>query len=256
MRRLALIMALSTLIGSAAAADEPPVIFSSGDQQVALIELFTSEGCSSCPPADRWISRLKRDPQLWRDYLPIAFHVDYWDYIGWPDRFASERWSNRQRAYAREGGVHTIYTPGLFLNGAEWRSWRGLDRPDIQSKPAGALVVEVDDSSLAVAFNGEGFPGYGDLTVHVALLGMGLSSEVAAGENRGRRLAHDFVVLEMVSKPLAKQEHRYSAELPLPESDLEAPQYALAAWVSVGGRQAPLQATGGLLPAENRVAGR
>jgi len=249
----ALVFILSDAI---AAGDEPALVFTSGDSQVALIELFTSEGCSSCPPADRWLSGLTRDPKLWRDYLPVAFHVDYWDYIGWPDRFARRDWSDRQRRYAREGGVHTVYTPGLFLNGSEWRDWRGLDRPDVAGAPAGALVAELSGGRLAIAFNGDGFPGYGELTATVALLGMGLTSDVDAGENRGRVLRHDFVVLGLSSKTLDRQGHRYTATLALPASDVVAPRYAFAAWISPAERQAPLQAAGGWLPKRHAVASR
>ena len=91
--------------------------------QVDLIELYTSEGCSSCPPADRWVSSLQNEPGLWRDFIPVAFHVDYWDYIGWPDRFASPAFTARQYVYAQQQSMRTVYTPGFFNNGKEWR-WR------------------------------------------------------------------------------------------------------------------------------------
>ncbi len=78
---------LVLLGGSQASADT--LHLASGDTRVNLLELYTSEGCSSCPPADRWLSGLRQDPRLWRQLVPVAFHVDYWDGIGWPDRFAS-----------------------------------------------------------------------------------------------------------------------------------------------------------------------
>src|SRR5688572_1610666 len=91
-------------------------------QQVHLLELYTSEGCSSCPPADRWLSDLKDDPGLWKNFVPVAFHVDYWDHLGWKDKFARAAHTSRQRRYADEWGANTVYTPGLVLDGAEWRS--------------------------------------------------------------------------------------------------------------------------------------
>lgn len=97
--------------------------FSSGEKQTALLELYTSEGCSSCPPADRWLSSLKSKEGLWEEFIPIALHVDYWDYIGWQDRFASKQYSQRQRQYAREQSLKTVYTPGFVYNGKEWRNW-------------------------------------------------------------------------------------------------------------------------------------
>ena len=116
----AAILVLLAAQGAGAATVEP-LEFASGRSRVALIELYTSEGCSSCPPADRWLSKLRNERQLWRDYVPIAFHVDYWDYIGWRDRFAHTEYSNRQRQYQREGGTGVVYTPGFFNNGEEWR---------------------------------------------------------------------------------------------------------------------------------------
>src|SRR5713226_2490390 len=70
-------------------------VFESGPQKIHLLELFTSEGCSSCPPAEAWLSKLKSDPRLWKDFVPLAFHVDYWDRLGWRDRFSSRAWTER-----------------------------------------------------------------------------------------------------------------------------------------------------------------
>ncbi len=90
--------------------------FTSTDKRVSVLELYTSEGCSSCPPADEWLSKLKQDDRLWSEIIPLAFHVDYWDYIGWQDPFANKRYSQRQRQYARDKNVRTVYTPGTLLN--------------------------------------------------------------------------------------------------------------------------------------------
>src|SRR5438477_9939189 len=74
------------------------MVFESGPARVHLLELFTSEGCSSCPPAEAWMTKLKDNPGLWHDFVPIAFHVDYWDHLGWRDRFAAKEWTARQQA--------------------------------------------------------------------------------------------------------------------------------------------------------------
>src|SRR5687768_10063986 len=74
--------------------------FQSGPNRTALLELYTSEGCSSCPPAEAWLSRVKSDARLWKEFVPVAFHVDYWDYLGWRDPFGMANYSERQRAYA------------------------------------------------------------------------------------------------------------------------------------------------------------
>src|ERR1043166_2112982 len=106
--------------GSATAAT---TTFESGDTQTALVELFTSEGCSSCPPAEKWLSAFKSNPDLWKKTVPVAFHVDYWDHLGWTDRFAKPEFTVRQQRYAAGFGGDSVYTPGFVINGKEWRGW-------------------------------------------------------------------------------------------------------------------------------------
>ena len=233
------------LIGTVMA--EPTWQFTSGDQQTTLIELYTSEGCSSCPPADRWLSELTSDEKLFRDFVPVAFHVDYWDYIGWRDRFADGNHSQRQRRYALEGGTRSVYTPGLFQDGKEWRGWWRGEEPAGRHASVGQLRLEVDGDLVRVSYNDTGTAPRAELAVHVALLGMALESRVTAGENEGRTLHHDFVVLGLRSTPLNAAGRRFGAELPLPVTDTDAPRLAIAAWVSTLDRQAPLQSVGGYL---------
>ena len=219
--------------------------FSSGDKPVALIELFTSEGCSSCPPADRYLSTLKADDGLWDEFVPVAFHVDYWDYLGWDDRFASSTYSTRQRIYAEEGGVRVVYTPGFFSDGREWRRWRTTPRPARDDRAHGVLEADVKAKTVDIRWSGDT-----DAAIplaHMALLGMSLSSSVGAGENRGRNLEHDFVVLDLQTIPLNVVASGFAATTDIPESEVKADQRALAVWVTDGKSQAPLQATGGFL---------
>lgn len=84
-------------------------------EPVVVVELYTSQGCSSCPPADEFLSMLASDPRI----LPLALHVDYWDYIGWEDKFALAQFTDRQKAYAHAVGSRTIYTPQLIIGGAD-----------------------------------------------------------------------------------------------------------------------------------------
>ena len=217
--------------------------FSSGNEAVSVVELFTSEGCSSCPPADRWLSGLKSDQGLWSSFIPMAFHVDYWDYIGWKDPYASRANSQRQRRYAAEYSERTVYTPGMRLNGKEWRAWRngnGVNKNVATS--VGVLSFQMNsDYSFNAEFSAEELEG---LQLNVAILGMGLEQKVTRGENSGRTLKHDFVVLETSSFASAEL-GKWSGKLSKPTS--VASQYAVAAWVSPAGRQSPIQATGGLL---------
>ena len=218
----------------------------SGERQVALLELYTSEGCSSCPPADRWFSKLKADRQLWSDIVPVALHVDYWNYIGWTDRFSKASHSDRQREYFRNGGARATYTPGFFSNGKEWRGWFSGDALETTRPPVGNLALGLDGYSIAVQFsplvNIED-----DLIVNVAVLGMGLESDVRAGENNGRKLQHDFVVLNIQSFDLLDSAGGYKAIAEIDDISTEAERLALAAWVSTRTNQKPIQAVGAYL---------
>jgi len=221
--------------------------FESGEQQVQLLELYTSEGCSSCPPADRWLSSLKNEDALWKEIIPVAFHVDYWDYIGWRDRFASREYSQRQRRYAAENSEPTVYTPGVRFNGEEWRSWRnsssGRPQQSGQVAFAGNLTIDISpEGSFTATFDDqlESSPPL----LNIAVLGMGLSSQVKRGENKGRELKHDFVALEL-ARFSTNDSGNWSGKLPVPK--IKANRYALAIWVSSGSELRPLQATGGLL---------
>src|ERR1700756_5656843 len=87
------------------------VQFQSGPKQVGLLELYTSEGCSSCPAAEDWLTRLRRSASLWKEFAPVAFHVDYWDSLGWKDKWSNAAFTKRQRAYAEAWRSDNIYTP-------------------------------------------------------------------------------------------------------------------------------------------------
>ncbi len=250
MRTVGVIAMFSTSLLAAsvgAGADVSTITLDSGNRRVVLIELFTSEGCSSCPPADRWLSGLEGEPGLWSEFVPIGFHVDYWDYIGWEDRFARREYSDRQRRYAQEGGSRSVYTPGMFADGKEWLGWRRGGPSASDSPSAGKLEIRVQGDEVSAAFDADEHDGAA-LVLHLALVGMSLETEVRAGENRGRTLEHDFVALGVTSTPLEWVDGTFEANASLPTSDFVVRDRALVAWVSTNGSQAPLQATGGFLP--------
>ena len=116
--------------------------FQSGDGQTMLLELYTSEGCSSCPSAETWLSRLKQSPKLWQDFVPVAFHVDYWDYLGWKDPYATKAYTQHQHDYAAQWRSRSVYTPGFVLDGREWRGGLGHeDLPRASNKRHGVLTA-------------------------------------------------------------------------------------------------------------------
>jgi len=223
--------------------------FNSDNQRVNVLELYTSEGCSSCPPADRWLSKLKDDKRLWKQLIPLAFHVDYWDYIGWQDRFAKPNYSQRQRIYARQNSLSTVYTPGMLLNGEEWRSWFYLRQLSLEkSNPPGILQARLQDNHLKVEYIPNSTEHDGNMVLNIAILGFGLSSQVDAGENRGRKLKHDFVVLAHTMNKMRKQPNGYSLDkITLPKSEPQAKRKGIAVWINRENSLTPIQATGGWL---------
>jgi hypothetical protein len=222
-----------------------PMKYESGETPATLVELFTSEGCSSCPAADAWLSRLKRSPDLWQRVVPVAFHVDYWDGLGWPDRFATAANAARQRRYAVKWGTDSVYTPGLVLNGRESRDWfRDETIPEPPPGKVGRLSLTLHDAQAAVVFTRSG--GGAPLSVELALLGSDLESNVTRGENRGRKLHHDFTALHFVSAPLHRDGDRFTASISLPAKPRKAAA-AIAVWVVSREATPPIQATGGWL---------
>lgn len=162
----------------------------SGERITPVIELYTSEGCSSCPPADRWLSSLKEQA-----VVAQAFHVAYWDYIGWKDRFADPTFTARQRELASANGLSGIYTPQLVRNGRDWRGWQTALQ-GTGSQPIALASIALRRSEGADGFEAVVTPkrvsaawkAYWTVTEHDH------SSRVSIGENAGEFLKHDFVV--------------------------------------------------------------
>lgn len=223
----------------------------SPETQTALLELFTSEGCSSCPPAEKWFSGLAESPRLWKDFVPLAFHVDYWDRLGWKDPFASRAYSDRQRKYAASWRSGSIYTPGLVRNGEEWAGWHdGRELPGPSGTRVGILRANSDDlQHWRIDF----VPSDGDLKAfqaHIAFLGFKLNSKVTAGENEGRTLNHDFVVLAFSRAPLSKSGAAFQGQVKLPSTAPPKGRTGVAIWVGADQNPKPLQALGGWLPSQ------
>ena len=235
---IAIALVLPALAASQSAQVRGPV------SRVTLIELFTSEGCSSCPPAERWLNGIEARSDLWRRVVPVAFHVDYWDYIGWPDRFATREHSRRQRAYRDVGHVGSVYTPGLVVGGREGRGWfrdrRLVLPPDVE---VGSITVDARDGGFAAVFE-PAVEVPKSVELHVARLGFDLVTRVGAGENHGRTLEHSFVVLGWSRHRMRRDGTGFEASGSLPPASNAAPREALAVWVSVPGDPFPIQAAG------------
>ncbi len=201
--RTALVLFLLALSAPALAT---PCGAQSGPHTTALVELYTSEGCSSCPPAERWLSSLGAKRYAPDKVVPLSLHVDYWDYIGWKDPYAQARFSGRQRKLTQLQRLALVYTPEVMLQGREFRAWGSPSFDEalmrINAQPARArLVLQIDAAkkdALAVEALAEILePSQrADAVLYLASYESKLSSQVSAGENKGLTLSHDYVVLE------------------------------------------------------------
>lgn len=207
-------LALAALTAAACAAHAavPACSARSAAHTVALVELYTSEGCDSCPPADRWLSSLFARGYTGAQVVPLALHVDYWDYIGWKDPYAKRQFSARQHKMAKLGRATFVYTPQVLLQGRDFRGWA----TDAFAKSVAAINARPARAALSLAIRSIG-PGGAEVelaagladaaardhtVVYAAAYENKLASDVRAGENRGRRLEHDFVVREWLG-PIA-----------------------------------------------------
>jgi hypothetical protein len=234
----------SNAVERSASAGTPAKIIQSTAKQVALIELYTSEGCSSCPPADKWLTSLKSSPDLWKRWVPVAFHVDYWNYLGWDDDFAKPAFSQRQRLYGRQESIST-YTPGFIVDGREWRGWfrgKSLNKMNFVDEP-GVLKATIDGAQVSVEFAPKISPGQKE--IHWALLGFDYKRPIRGGENRGRQLVHDFVVVDQGRLNGVANGNKWTGDFVYQTSQVPAAkQYGIAIWVSEPGRVKPIQAVG------------
>jgi hypothetical protein len=228
---------------SACRADSPA-------HRVALLELYTSEGCSSCPPADEWLRGLARDGFDTDRVVPLALHVDYWNYLGWRDPFSSPRFTRRQRILAAQNRSPTVYTPGLFLNGREWRGWHRNELPArlaalAEERPAASIHLDASASGDTLHLRGE-VHGLRDAhkraVLFLVVLENNLVTEVGAGENAGRRLRHDHVVRYLsAGLPMGREAPNFDHAVALPASWKHA-DLAIAAFLEDGANAEVLQA--------------
>lgn len=209
-------------------------IYFESKESTRLVELFTSQGCSSCPIAERWLNKFADNSQLWVDVVPVAFHVDYWDQLGWKDIYASPKYSTRQRTYHARGNVKSVYTPGFLVNGQEWRGFysrTALPSTSLAGKLSAVLnPADISDPQrrlLNVDYTAAKNTLSASEKLHVAVLGVNIETQIQRGENAHRKLMQNFVVLEHFTLEAT------NTKLPI---DYErylrrAPKLALAIWV-------------------------
>jgi hypothetical protein len=201
-------VALLAMLGTAPSALSSQCAAVSGERRVALLELYTSEGCDSCPPTDRWVSALPTRGFGLERLVVLGFHVDYWNHLGWPDPYAQKKFTDRQQAASTRNRARFVYTPQLLLDGRDFR--RGLVRDEsgeriaaLNQRPPGAslrLALNPDPAG-ALSVTGtatlDGRSAHDAVQTYVALYENNLANRITRGENRGKHLRHDFVVREL-----------------------------------------------------------
>jgi hypothetical protein len=199
---------------------------SSGPGTAALVELYTSEGCSSCPPADRQLSGLRQALDPAAVVVPLALHVGYWDYIGWKDPYAQDGFAERQSWLTQRNHQSVVYTPHFFVSGSEVRTWQGNLRDEVRrlnARPAEAQIrIEaspVSGDSLTLSADATVHNATDRAALYLAVTENGLVSKVTRGENGGATLSHDHVVRAWIGPiPLTGGKVSVHRDIALPAS--------------------------------------
>lgn len=181
---------LVSLLAALPAATSMACVTNSDGDRPHLVELYTSEGCSSCPPAERWLSALRDKP----GWAGLEYHVDYWDTKDWHDPWADARFAKRQKVLAQQDRRGIVYTPQVAVDGRLWKDFPKGAPPQPIEADATVLKLSVTRAAATLKVNVETVPGKGSERVFVALTEDGLSNAVDGGENRGKTLRHDHVV--------------------------------------------------------------
>lgn len=180
-----------------------------------VVELFTSQGCSSCPPADALLHELAgRD-----DVIPLALHVDYWDYIGWKDVFAQAKFTQRQKGYARSGGWRTIYTPQMVVNGAEdvvgSRPMKVTDLIRKHAKRAPRVDLNVTRQGGTLSITARSLAGQEPCDIHIVRYEPSEQVRISRGENAGKALTYSHIVKDWQRVAQWNGKGTYRAEVAL-----------------------------------------
>lgn len=178
------------------------------EKPIVVVELFTSEGCSSCPPADRLLSSIVNEQNQETEVIGLSFHVDYWNYIGWEDPYSEATFSKRQRTYANKL-ISSVYTPQMVVNGkhqfvgSSKSDWKRAFNAEKSSKLNSLSISSIQLDGRVLTFNVDGIDE--KQLINVAVVERELSQHVSRGENRGRMLFHDNVVRAFDSRKNAEE---------------------------------------------------
>lgn len=186
-----------------------------------LVELFTSEGCSSCPPADRVLTRLEQEqPNADAEIITLSLHVDYWNSLGWKDEFSSAIYSRRQDIYGQKFQIGSIYTPQMVVDGRSQfvgNNMEAAKKAIAENAKIKKAPIELSGGENTLKVKITDVPQHGNATVFLAIAESNLASNVSRGENSGKRLEHTSVVRELKSIGMLTPEQKdFNAEIALP----------------------------------------
>ncbi|HRK60939.1 MAG TPA: DUF1223 domain-containing protein [Candidatus Omnitrophota bacterium] len=222
------------------------VTFESTERQVTVAELYTSQGCGNCPPAEDWIRSFRSQSSLWKSFVPLVFHVDYKNKQGWKDPFSSGEFTSRQRQYTQLWRMNMLLTPCVVIQGRLWANWGRIKTLPTFNQSVGVLRVDQQGPGRYRVLFDPKDKKEKKYDAHIALLGFNIESTPAKGENAGKPLKHDFVVLQYDKVPMDGF-LQPTAAMNLNTRDSRAPRLGLAAWVTMSDSPVPVQATGGYL---------
>lgn len=210
-----------------------------------LLEVYTSQGCSSCPPAEKWLNNFKSNEYeqvLWKKVIPINFHVDYWDYLGWSDPFADSRFTDRQWQYVQKKRAKQIATPGFIVDGKSWHGWfRGRDLPLDSVETTSKLMAIIANDNVEIKYQ-QASESQPKLEANIVVLGFDQQTKVKKGENKGVLLEHDFVAIAYDKKRLKNKNNTYTNTMEIPKAkNIYSKQQAIVVWVSEVGDPSPIQ---------------
>lgn len=214
------------------------------DTKAHLVELYTSESCSSCPSAESWLNSHSKSDRLWKEIVPVEFHVDYWNHLSWTDIYSSKDNTQRQRYYNQLLGKG-VYTPQVIFNAQDHRKWRWGQLPRNEKK-TGILKVSFDEKTSVAKIEYDGKSEKG-LICHGTYLGGGIVTRVKSGENSGETLGHEFVSLGLQSSSMKRSDKNKCTIKLEKKTTKNIKNYSVAFWVSESGTGKILQATGASL---------
>ena len=197
----------------------------SEEHKVSLIELYSSEGCSSCPPAEQQIAKLLKHKDLWKNFVPVNFHVDYWNRLGWIDPYSQKAFTKRQYDYSKIWGVQKVYTPAFVIEARDAGPSLKIPNKIPLKSP---IKISVNQQARQFRVKVTGYDKDKQYKVHFAYLGNGLVSKVRSGENQGRELVQNFAVLDFKTQNLKQNELLFKPA----KSKAKAKSFSFAVWIT------------------------